>query len=242
MSRDEPIFNVPASVLAVLALLVAVHALLAVLPEAWSTWLLLALAFIPARYSGYANMLPGGDVTAVTSFVTYSVVHGGLVHLGLNAAWLVAFGSAVARRVQSARFLLLSAFCAIAGAVTFLAFNRGLMAPMVGASGAISGLMGATVRFLFSGIDTDGLRSLRENPEDIPLMPLTQALTDRRAVAVTGAFILANILGVLGVGGISSGTGIAWEAHMGGYFAGLLTFGFFDRARTLRSPDVEGEN
>jgi len=242
VSRDEPIFNVPRSVLAVLALLIAVHVLLAALPEDWSTWLLLALAFIPARYSGFASTLPGGDIAAVTSFLTYSVVHGGLAHLGLNAAWLVAFGSAVAKRVKSARFLLLSAFCAIVGAATFLVFNPGLMAPMVGASGAISGLMGATVRFLFSGIDADGLRALRENPEDIPLMPLARALTDRRVLAVTGAFIFANILGVLGVGGISTGSGIAWEAHMGGYFAGLLAFGFFDRSRSARSPDVAVQN
>jgi membrane associated rhomboid family serine protease len=242
VSRDEPIFNVPGNVLAVLALLIVPHMLRAVLPEAWSTWLLVALAFIPARYSGFANTLPGGELTAVTSFLTYSVVRGGVVHLGLNAAWLVAFGSAVAKRVKSARFLLFSAFCAIAGAATFLVFNTGLMAPMVGASGAICGLMGATVRFLFSGIDAGGLRVLRKNPEDVPLMPLARALTDRRVIAVTGAFIVANILGVFGLGGISAGSGIAWEAHMGGYFAGLLTFGLFDRGRGVRSSDVATQN
>ena len=64
MSREEPIFNVPGSVLAVLALLVAVHVLLAALPEDSGTWLQMALAFIPARYSGYAEALPGGGLTA----------------------------------------------------------------------------------------------------------------------------------------------------------------------------------
>jgi membrane associated rhomboid family serine protease len=241
VSRDEPIFNVPGSVLAVLALLVAVHALLAALPDGWSTWLLLTLAFIPARYSGYASALPGGEVAAVTSFLTYAVVHGSLLHLGFNSAWLVAFGGAVAKRVRAARFLALSAFCAVAGAATFLAFNRGLMAPMVGASGAISGLMGATMRFLFSAFDAEGLRALRENPEGVPLMTLARALTDRRVLTVTGAFILANILAVLGLGGVSTG-GIAWEAHMGGYFAGLLAFGFFDRTTSVRSPEPANEN
>ena len=241
MSRDEPIFNVPGSVLAVLALLVAVHVLLAALPDAWGNWLLLALAFIPARDSGYASTLPGGEVTAITSFLTYAVVHGSLLHLGFNSAWLVAFGGAVAKRVMALRFLALSAFCTVAGAVTFLALNRGLMAPMVGASGAISGLMGATLRFLFSAIDTDGLRMLRENPESVPLMPLARALTDRRVLVVTGAFILANILGVLGLGGVNVG-GIAWEAHMGGYFAGLLAFGFFDRTPSMCLPEPVIEN
>ena len=115
------------------------------------------------------------------------------------------------------------------------------MAPMVGASGAISGLMGATMRFLFSAFDAEGLRALRENPEGVPLMTLARALTDRRVLTVTGAFILANILAVLGLGGVSTG-GIAWEAHMGGYFAGLLAFGFFDRTTSVRSPEPANEN
>jgi membrane associated rhomboid family serine protease len=240
VSREEPIFNVPGSVLAVLAVLVAVHALLAVLPNDWSTWLLLALAFIPARYAGYAGALPGGDLTAVTSFLSYALVHGSLLHLGFNSAWLVAFGGAVAKRVGAARFLALSAFCAVAGAATFLAFNVGLLVPMVGASGAISGLMGATMRFLFTATDGGGLRALREDPKNVPLMPLLPALTDRRVLVVTGAFILANILAVLGLGGVSAG-GIAWEAHMGGYFAGLLAFGVFDNKRPAL-PNAAAQN
>jgi membrane associated rhomboid family serine protease len=240
VSREEPIFNVPGSVFAVLAILVAVHALLAVLSNDWSTWLLLTLAFIPARYAGYASALPGGDLTAVTSFLSYAVVHGSLLHLGFNSAWLVAFGGAVAKRVGSVRFLALSAFCAVAGAATFLAFNVGLLVPMVGASGAISGLMGATMRFLFTATDGGGLRALREDPENVPLMPLSRALTDRRVLVVTGAFILANILAVLGLGGVSAG-GIAWEAHMGGYFAGLLAFGIFDNKRPA-APNAAAQN
>ena len=73
-------------------------------------------------------------------------------------------------------------------------------------------------------------------------MPLARALTDRRVLAVTGAFIFANVLAVLGLGGVSAGGGIAWEAHMGGYFAGLLTFGLFDQTPHVRSPDAVIEN
>ena len=75
----------------------------------------------------------------------------------------------------------------------------------------------------------------------VPLMPLARALTDRRVLVVTGAFILANVLAVLGLGGVSVG-GIAWEAHMGGYFTGLLTFGIFDRRRGLSSADAAAQN
>ena len=69
------------------------------MPDEFDLTLLLALAFIPARYSGAALELPGGYLTAVTSFVTYMVVHAGWVHLVVNLVWMLAFGSAVARRV-----------------------------------------------------------------------------------------------------------------------------------------------
>lgn len=237
MSRHEPMFNVQVSVLALLALMVAVHLVRLSLPEDWDTWLTLALAFIPARYSGFAGELPGGDIAAVTSFLTHTLVHGDWLHLALNGAWLVAFGGAVANRIGSLRFLAFFSLCAIAGAATFLAFHPGAMVPMVGASGAISGMMGATMRFLFTAVDGHGLAALREDPRSAPLMPLAKALRDRRVLLVTLVFLAANVLAVFGIGSVSV-SGIAWEAHIGGYFAGLLTFGFFDAPHTDLPPNV----
>jgi membrane associated rhomboid family serine protease len=228
VNRHEPIFNVPGSVLIVLGVLVGVHLLLAAMPEAWAAWWTWALSFVPARYDGYASSIPGGYVAAVTSFVTYTLVHGGLFHLAINSAWLLAFGGIVAIRTGPLRFFLFLAACSIGGAIAFLVLNPGLMSPMVGASGAISGLMGATMRFLFSALDADGLRALREEPQRIPLMPLGRALVDRRVLLVTGAFLFANLLAVMGLGGVTAG-GIAWQAHIGGYFTGFLLYGFFER-------------
>ena len=228
-------FNIPGVVLGLIAVLIAVQVLRTLIPVDWDDWLTVALAFVPARYSGYANLIPGGDIAAVTSFLTYAFVHGDFFHLAINVAWLVAFGAAVADRIGPLRFLAFCAFCSIVGAAVFWLVNPGLMAPMVGASGAVSGLMGGTMRFLFSAIDRGGLRALRESPQDVPLVPLSCAISDQRVLLVTLAFLLANVLAVFGLGGVSSG-GIAWEAHIGGYFAGLLSFGFFEPARTLRSP------
>jgi membrane associated rhomboid family serine protease len=90
------------------------------------------------------------------------------------------------------------------------------------------------MRFMFAAIDGGGLRSLREEPGRVPLTPLASALTDSRVLLVTGVFVVANFLAILGLGGVSAG-GIAWEAHLGGYFAGLLTFGFFDRSPRFHS-------
>lgn len=239
MERKEPIFNVPASVLGLLALFVAVHIGRQFLPPEQGDWFVLALAFIPARYAGLAAELPGGDLAAFTSPVTHAVLHGNFAHLLLNSAWLLAFGGAVAQRIGGLRFLIFSALAAIAGAMTFLAFNFGLIAVVIGASGAVAGLMGAAMRFFFSALDTGGFRLLREAPRSVPLVPLGKALRDRRILIVTAVFLLLNAFAMLGFGGPGTGDagGIAWEAHIGGYFMGLLTFGLFDRNSETRSPE-----
>jgi membrane associated rhomboid family serine protease len=235
----EPIFNVPASALGLLALLIGIHVFRQFLPEDIDNWFVLALAFVPARYTGLAGELPGGDIAVWTSPLTHALLHGNFSHLLLNSAWLLAFGGAVAQRVGGWRFLLFSALTAIAGALTFLAFNWGLVAIMIGASGAVAGMMGAAMRFFFSALDTGGLRMLREAPASVPLAPLSAVFRDRRIVLVTVLFLMLNALALFGFGGPGSGEGgIAWEAHIGGYFMGLLTFGLFDRPAEVRS----GEN
>src|SRR5262245_51789031 len=149
MAANEPALNVPKVVVGVAALLAAVQFIRGLMPDDLDLTLLLALAFIPARYSGAALELPGDYLTAVTSFVTYMVVHAGWVHLLVNLLWMLAFGSAVARRMGSLDFLIFSVLCGIAGAFTHLMFHYGEMAPVVGASAAISGQMAGALRFFF---------------------------------------------------------------------------------------------
>ena len=145
MEDREPIFNVPAGVLAVLAVLIAVHVALSLMTEDQFTWWVLALAFIPARYSGLAAQLPGGEPAVFTSFVTHMAVHAELIHLAFNSLWLLAFGSVLCMRIGSLRFLTFSISGGIAGALLFLALNPGLAAPVIGASGAVSAMMGGVM-------------------------------------------------------------------------------------------------
>ena len=116
-AASEPIFNIPGSVLFAAALMIVVQIVKGLLPDEEALEFLLALAFIPARYDGAALELPGGYLTAVTSFVTYMIVHAGWVHLLVNLLWMIAFGSAVARRVGASRFFVFSILCGIAGAL-----------------------------------------------------------------------------------------------------------------------------
>lgn len=238
----EPIFNVPWPVLIVTALIVAVHVLLQWLPPAEAEDWLIRLAFIPARYAGYASEIPGGQVAAVTSFVTHMLVHGDATHLAINAAWFLAFGSVMSRRVGWLRFLAFVVGGGLAGAIAFLVANIGALVPVVGASGAIAALMGGVMRFLFTALDRRQGYLLREAPERIALMPLATTLTDRRVIAASALFVGINLLALVGFGLMGSAGAIAWEAHLGGYAFGLLAFGLFDAAPQRASPtwsDVE---
>jgi membrane associated rhomboid family serine protease len=239
LSHREPIFNVPSVVLALLALFFAVHIVRWTLPTDQDAWLTAALAFIPARCCGFAADLPGGRVAAVTSYVTHLVVHGDLTHLLINSAWLLAFGTPVARRTDPLRFLAFFAFAGIAGALLYLIVNGGVLTLMVGASGAISGLMGASFRFVFRSLEDGGAWAFAGTARHIPLTGLADTLRDRRIVTAVVAWTVLNILLAWGASGLTEAAGIAWEAHLGGFFAGLLLFGLFDRPPP---PHDDGED
>ncbi len=230
MSDREPIFNVPGVVLALLALFVAVHIARSLLPADQEEWWTAALAFIPARCCGLAADLPGGKVATVTSYITHLFVHGDVTHLTINSAWLLAFGTPVARRIDAWRFLAFFAFTGIAGALLYLAVNGGVLTLMVGASGAISGLMGAAFRFVFRGLEERGPWAFTATAPRIPLLGLADTLRDRRIVMAVAAWTLLNVVLALGpLSGLTEAAGIAWEAHLGGFYAGLLLFGLIDR-------------
>jgi membrane associated rhomboid family serine protease len=240
--HEEPIFNVPGVVVAVLAGLVLVHVVRGFLPADDDLWLVLAAAFIPGRYGPMGPELPGGEVALYTSPFTHMLMHGDWMHLAFNAAWLLAFGGAIAERTGPARFLAFFTLCGLGGAAAFYLANSGLMQPMIGASGAISGLMGGALRILFPAIDSGGFRRLREAPRSVRLMSLGEALTDRRILVASAVLVVLNVLTIVGFGVAQNGTGIAWEAHLGGYLIGIFTYGLFDnvsRPKDYPQPNID---
>lgn len=230
MAAREPILNVPTAVVVAACVMVAVQIVRGLLPDETDVTVLLALAFIPARYSGAALELPGGYLTSVTSFVTYMVVHGGWVHLLVNLLWMLAFGSAVARRIGTRGFFEFSILCGIAGALTHLVLHWGTMAPVVGASAAISGQMAGALRFIFFARRKPGERTPDLIGSPLPSLPVT--LRDPRILGFLVFWVVINAyFGLSAVSFAGSGGNIAWEAHIGGFVCGLLTFGLFDKTR-----------
>lgn len=231
--KREPLFNIPPVVVFVLAVLVLVHVVRTfVLSEQQDIEFLLNFAFIPARYDNsfvLGGALPGGGAD-VWTFVTYALIHANWTHLGVNAVWLLPFGSAVARRFGATRFLMFLSVTAAAGAVLHLATHAGEQFPMIGASAAISGAMAAAMRFVFQhGGPLGLLRGADERAYRVPAIPLSGVLRDPRVLLFLAAWFGINLLFGLGSLPITGGDQpVAWQAHIGGFLAGLLLFSWFD--------------
>lgn len=235
----EPILNLPGAITGLIIAFVIVHVVLTMLVSPRDNLELLALfAFIPDRYLSEDDIgfvYPGGIGAQVWSFVTYAFIHGDWVHLAVNAAWLAAFGSAVARRFGVVRFLAFSAMGAAAGAGLHLALHWGEGVPVVGASAAVSAHTAAAMRFIF--LTGGPLSAFRNEGGDhmwrVPALPLFQTLANPRVMFFIALWFALNVLFGLMPGLLSSdpNVSIAWEAHAGGFLAGLLLFPLFDPVR-----------
>ncbi len=225
--RRQPIVNAPSIVLSVLAVLAAIHLVRSLIGEVNDQELIWSMAFVPARYGTDGAELPGGSIARVTSLFTHMLLHGDWSHLLINSAWLLVFGTPIARRLGPVRFILFALFCGVCGALTFWIFNPGLEAPMIGASGAISGLMGGLFRFLFNALDQRRRGGVATGAQDVPRMSVWEVLRDRRAAGTIAIWVALNVALATGFSDLAPGT-VAWEAHLGGFFAGLLGFGLFD--------------
>ena len=232
---SEPIFNLPAVVVATVAILVLVHVVRVFLltPEQDFEFIL-RFAFIPARYGSddvaAGVSFPGGFGADLWTFFTYAFIHADVTHLGFNLAWLVPFGSAVARRFGAWRYVAFMLTMAAIGAFAHLVTHIGATEPMIGASAAISGAMGAAMRFAFQRkgpLFRDSGAVFR-----VPARPLWSTLRDPRFLLFLAVWFGLNALfgfGTISFGG-TAGQEIAWQAHVGGFLGGLFLFNAFDPA------------
>ncbi|HEY0646720.1 MAG TPA: rhomboid family intramembrane serine protease [Phenylobacterium sp.] len=192
----EPMINAPWPVVVMTVSIVVLYFLQTRFP-----FVVEALAFSPHM------LLDGHWIGLVSS----QFLHGSWAHALLNAAFVLAFGAPVARlfgpRASGAvAFFLFYILCGVLACLGFAALHWGQEASMVGASGAASGLMGAAAR-LIGGHGRVG-----------PLF--SQAVT-----GMGGAWILINVIMAFTGGALIPGAGdagVAWEAHLTGFAAGVL--------------------
>jgi len=206
----EPFLHAPASVLWLIAVMVAVH--IAIYFGRVPDVVLEYLVLIPARFTD-GTALAG----QLVPLVGYMFLHGGFMHLTFNCLWLLIFGALVARRYGAVTFLAFFLASGVVAALFYLAFNWGSTVPVIGASGAVSGLMGAGLRMI----------PWRGEKPSTRLAPLLS----RPIVMFSAVWLVTNaVFGLLGFDGQT----IAWQAHMGGYFFGLVAIGAIDWLRFRR--------
>ena len=225
----EPILNLPGAVLALCAAMVAIHlAKTFVLNEEGQLNLLLWFAFVPARFVDPSGAF-GGLWPLIWTPITHAFLHGGWEHLIFNTLWLAIFGTPVQRRYGTVPFLIIFAASAVAGAALYAVYALAASEPgfLLGASGGIAGLTGAAVRFMFQPV------IVGRHPETGEPVALGRKLASLREVVANPQsrffvlvwVVLNGVVPLLPIGDMQ----IAWHAHLGGFFTGLLMVPLFER-------------
>jgi len=199
---NERAINLPPAILWLILVNVAVQLVRELLlPPAVDDQLILGFGLVPAAYAGE----PGGDILSLAlSPIAYQFLHGGWVHLGINMLSLAAFGSPVERTLGSWRFVLFYLSAGIVAGAAHVLFFADSSDPVIGASGAISGVFGAVLVLL---------RSSGRLPSLLP---------------IAGIWIALNVF--FGMSGTTPGAGsqpVAWLAHVAGFVYGLAAVRFF---------------
>ena len=168
-------------------------------------------ALIPARYS-MADELGGLGLLDYLPFVTNMFLHGGWLHLIFNMWILWLFGRPVEDRLGSGRYLAFYLVCGVLASVTHAFFNPTSTVPALGASGAIAGVLGCYMRMF----------PLARLVVMIPIL-FFPFFFEVPAIVFAGLwFVLQLLQGTAELFMPSSGAGVAWWAHVGGFVAGIL--------------------
>ena len=167
-------------------------------------------ALIPARYT---LALAYGDLSAADLFPFFSMMflHGGWLHLIFNMWTLWLFGPTVEDRLGHGRYLAFYLACGLAASIAHVFFNPTSIVPALGASGAIAGVLGCYMR----------LFPLARVVVVVPIIFIPLFFEVYAFVFVGLWFLIQIFQGALELVLPSSGGGVAWWAHVGGFVAGL---------------------
>lgn len=228
--RREPVFLLPGDVTAVIGVLVAIHlASTLVLNQAGQLQLVFWFAFQPLRIVAGMDDISLAVPLIWTPF-THALLHAGWEHLLVNAAWFAIFATPVSRRYGAGPMLAIFFISAAAGAALFAATTLYSGSYLIGASGGVAGLTGAACRFIFQPV------IVAQHPETGERVPLGRRLAGFRDLMADNRarlFILIWVVLNAAVPLLPLITGmqmsVAWQAHLGGFFAGILIVGLFER-------------
>lgn len=193
--------NLPPVLIWLIGINVAVQLVRELLSDAADGDIILQFGLVPAAYTSGA----GPDLLSLLiAPITYQFLHGGWLHLGINMITLAAFGVPVVRALGARRFLLFYLSAGVVAGFVHVFFFPDSADPVVGASGAISGVFGAVLMLM---------RYVGSIPSLLP---------------IAGIWIALNVFfGVVGGTPGAGGDPVAWTAHIGGFVYGLAVIRLF---------------
>jgi membrane associated rhomboid family serine protease len=192
----EPLINLPPLTGFLLVLIILIHLMLVLLPSSFQFWVIYHFGFLPGKYSGQVDF----DLGALTGPVTYMLLHGSWMHVIVNAVMLAAFGAGVEKWLGLRRTLIFMAGCTVISALAHFILSPMSVTPVIGASGAVSGLFAAAIVMLANG----GLLPVGR----YGILPL-----------VVLWIVISAVFGSMGG---PHGESVAWAAHIGGFLGGFL--------------------
>jgi len=172
-----------------------------------------AWGVVPREYSVGQDLPPTIPLPYWSTLITSMFLHGGWMHLGGNMLYLWIFGDNLERVMGAAKYLAFYIVCGLAAGLAHILFAGGSAVPSVGASGAISGVLGGYL-LLF--------------PKNRVKVLTRGGVASVPAIVVLGLWIVIQLVSQLGsMAQTSEGGGIAYMAHIGGFVAGLALVKLF---------------
>ena len=167
-----------------------------------------ARGVVPREYSAAQDLPPTIPLPFWSTLLTSMFLHGGWMHLGGNMLYLWIFGDNLEKTMGAARFIIFYLVCGLAASFAHIVFGPGSNIPAVGASGAISGVLGGYL-LLF--------------PQNRIRVLTRGGIAHVPAIVVLGFWIVIQFINGIGSMATTSETGgVAYMAHIGGFVAGLL--------------------
>ena len=157
---------------------------------------------------------------SVITVFTSMFMHGGLMHIIFNMWFLWIFGDNIESVLGHKRYVLFYLLCGVGAALAQIQINTGSQIPMVGASGAIAGVLGAYL-----------IRFPRATVHVLVILIIFITFIRVPAMVVIGIWFLSNLTAGLGTLGIEETGGTAWFAHLGGFVSGVVLNQVFKKIR-----------
>ena len=196
----ERAINLPPAVMWLIGINVAVQLLRSLLGEATDNIIILMLGLVPAAYTSSNPDL----LSQIAAPIAYQFLHGGWLHLVVNMVSLAAFGAPVERLLGVRRFIFFYLSAGVVAGFVHVLFFPDSVDPVIGASGAISGVFGGVLM----------------------LMRYVGSLSSLLPVAAI--WIGLNVFfGIVGGTPGAQGEQVAWVAHIGGFVYGLAAIRLF---------------